>query len=174
MALFYDPGIFMPRTEQAFRGTSWFRSWPGGPYHLHDVEPGGIVYLVDVAAQRIMWRTEVTHMVAVPYEGIGDLSREAKRRWGIDLHSIDMNPGGFAIGWMAKPLVRLNREPRPLPEHLARTVRADESLDLDGWQFGSDLSPAFRYRWSLPDHDASDEHYCTGRSPVGWFAAEAA
>jgi len=171
MALLYDPGIFMPYSEADFHSTSWFRTWLDGPWHLHDTEPGGIVYLVNVATQRILWKTQVTRMVAVPYEGLEGLADEAEKRWGVELMSINMSPGGFTIGWMAQPLEWLDRGPRPLPDHLARTVDANESLDLDGWQFGTQLSPAFRYRWGLPEHDPSDEHFCTGKAPVGWFEA---
>ena len=109
-------------------------------------------------------------MVAVPYEGLGDLTLEVPRRWGVALESIDMNPGGFCIGWMAEPVEYLNAGPLPLPERLASQVTFDSVIDLTGWQFGTDLSPAFRARWGLAEHDLSDEHLCTGRAPLGWFS----
>ena len=67
-------------------------------------------------------------------------------------------------------LVGLAAAPLPLPEHLANQVTFDSVIDLTGWQFDSDLSPAFRARWGLPEHDPSDEHLCTGRAPLGWFS----
>jgi hypothetical protein len=171
MALLMDPGTFMPKHEDDFAETSWFQTWDTGPFHLHDAEPGGTVYLVDVQAQRIVWKTEVVRMVAVPYEALDGFAAEVQRRWGIHLISVDMNPGGFCIGWMAKPIERLNRGPRTLTERLHRTVQPDENLDLTRWQFGEQLSPAFRYRWGLPEVDPSDQHLCTGRAPLGWFEA---
>ena len=171
MALFYDPGQFMPHSEDGFTGASWFRTWPDGPHHLHDVEPGGTVYLVRSGDdQRIMWETRVTHMVAVPYEALDGFADEVNRRWGITLLSIDMQPGGFCIGWKAEPVAYLNRAPRQLPDYLERSLEPGESLDLNGWQFGSGLSAAFRYRWGLPERDPSDQHFCTGRAPIGWFS----
>jgi hypothetical protein len=170
MALLYDPGRFMPTTEADFTGTSWFRTWPDGPYHLHDVEPGGTVYLVRAdSEQRIVWETRVTRMVAVPYEALDGFADEVHRRWDISLESIDMQPGGFCIGWMAEPVARLDRTARELPDYMQRSLAPGETLDLDGWQFGGELTAAFRYRWGLPAHDPSDEHFCTGRAPIGWF-----
>ena len=170
MALFYDSGRFMPSFDEDFEHTSWFRTWPNGPHHLHDVEPGGTVYLVRSGdEQRIMWETRVTRMVAVPYEALEGFADEAQRRWGIDLISVDMQPGGFCIGWMAEPVAYLNRAPRALPDPLQHSLEPGESLALNGWQFGSDLSAAFRSRWGLPDNDPSDQHFCTGRSLIGWF-----
>lgn len=171
MALFYDPSRFMPSFDEDFEHMSWFRTWPNGPHHLHDVEPGGTVYLVRAGTeQRIVWETRVTRMVAVPYEALDGFADEVNRRWGITLLSIDMQPGGFCIGWMAEPVAYLDRGPRELPDYMTRTLAPGESLDLDGWQFGSDLSSAFRYRWGLAGDDPSDDHLCTGRSPIGWFA----
>lgn len=159
MTLLFDATHFMPSTELGFEQTSWFRTWDDGPYHLHDAEPGSIVYLVDVEQQRIVWKAEVTRMVAVPYEGLGDLMVEAKKRWGVDLQSIDMNPGGFTIGWMAMPIERLDRGP----------LSDDPALRLDGWQFGAEVTPEFRRNWGLPEHDESVPHFCTGKAPIGWF-----
>ena len=69
-----------------------------------------------------MWETRVTRMVAVPYEALGGLADEANRRWGIDLISVDMQPGGFCIGWMAEPVAFLDRGPRPLPESMEENL----------------------------------------------------
>ena len=57
MSYLYDPGRFMPASVGQFDGASWLISWSDGPWHLHDVMPGGTVYLVDVQAQRIVWPT---------------------------------------------------------------------------------------------------------------------
>ena len=72
MAFLYDPGDRMPELAADFESMSWLLSWGDGPWHLHDLEVGGTVLLVDVAAQQIVWETRVTHMVAVPYESVGD------------------------------------------------------------------------------------------------------
>lgn len=161
MALLFDANPFMPATEWAFQEASWFRSWNGGPYHLHEVEPGAVVYLVDVGRQRIVWSAEVTHMVAVPYEGLGDLISETQRRWGVNLESVDMTPGGFTIGWRARPIERLDRAP----------LSDDPALRLDGWQYGDELTPEFRRNWGLPAREDDGVHLCAGRAPIGWFAA---
>ena len=140
-------------------------TWTDGPWHLHDMEIGGTVYLVDAgASQRIVWQTRVTHWFAVPYEGIGDLAMEVFTRWGLFIETPEMSPGGFCIGWRAEPVVRLNRGPQPLPDHIA--VGESEILDLDGFQQSEHMSKAFHQRWGLPP---TVESYCTGRSPIGWF-----
>ena len=72
MALLYDPGIFMPATHDDFSATSWLMGWSDGVWCLHDLEPGGTVYLVDVAHQQIVWHTRVTASFAVPYEAVWD------------------------------------------------------------------------------------------------------
>ena len=83
MAFLYDPGIYMPSSVRDFVGSSWMSSWPDGPWHLHDVEIGGMVLLVDAGpAQRIVWQTRVTHTFSVPYEASGELKGEILRRWG--------------------------------------------------------------------------------------------
>ena len=46
MALLYDPGRYMPETAADFDGSSWMLTWDDGPWHVHDVEVGGTVYLV--------------------------------------------------------------------------------------------------------------------------------
>ena len=82
MALLYDPGHLMPADPSDFAAMSWLISWPDGPWHLHDVEVGGTVLLVDSGpAQRIVWETRVTHSFAVPYESVNDLAVEILRRW---------------------------------------------------------------------------------------------
>ena len=54
-------------------GAHVIRAVPGmespGTWHVHDLEVGGTVLLVDSGpAQRIVWETRVTHSFAVPYE----------------------------------------------------------------------------------------------------------
>ena len=111
MAYLYDPGLYMPATAGDFDGSSWMISWPDGPWHLHDVEVGGTVLLVDVDAQRLVWETQVTHAFMVPYEANHDLRSEILRRWGLDANVSEMVPGGFAIGWRARAIRRLDRGP---------------------------------------------------------------
>ena len=165
MALLYDPGSFMPSSAADFDETSWMLTWTDGPWHLHDIEPGGTVYLVRAGAtQRIIWETRVTHSFAVPYEAVGDLATEVFIRWGLIIQTPNMTPGGFCIGWRAEPITRLDRGPRRLPEHLVPD--ADETLDLDGFQQSAHMPSAFHHRWGLPpDPDVM----CTGRPPMGWF-----
>ena len=56
MVLLYDPGTRVPDGPDDFQEMSWLISWPDGPWHLHDVEVGGTVLLVDSgSAQRIVW-----------------------------------------------------------------------------------------------------------------------
>ena len=50
MALLHDPGIRMPAHPSDFRSMSWLISWPDGPWHVHDLEVGGTVLLVDTWA----------------------------------------------------------------------------------------------------------------------------
>lgn len=165
MALLYDPGTFMPHSTADVAGSSWMLTWDSGPWHLHDLEPGGTVFLVRAGnIQRIVWETRVTHSFAVPYEGVADLAMEVLSRWGLVIETPKMNPGGFCIGWRAEPVARLDRTPCPLPEHLSPDD--GEVLDLDGFQQSALMTEAFRHRWSLP---ADPDVLCAGRSPIGWF-----
>jgi hypothetical protein len=163
MAYLYDPGLYMPATAADLDGSSWMISWPDGPWHLHDVEVGGTVLLVNVETQRLVWETKVTHAFMVPYEANHDLRSEIRRRWGLDANVSDMVPGGFAIGWRARAIRHLDRGPVPnvrfVPAH-------DEILDLDGRQQSAHMSEAFVERWGL---GAEPEVFCSGRPAIGWF-----
>ncbi len=161
MALLHDPGIRMPAHESDFSETSWLISWPDGPWHVHDVEVGGTVLLVDASSQRIVWETRVTHSFAVPYESVDDLAVEILRRWGLVVEVPEMVPGGFAIGWRAEPVARLDRGP------IDGVMGVDgEDLSLTGFQQTEHMSDAFNRRWSIGDEP---EVFCTGRPPMGWF-----
>lgn len=168
MALLYDPGTFMPKSTTDFEESSWMLTWRDGPWHLHDVEPGGTVYLVRAGAtQRIVWETRVTHAFGVPYEAVDDLANEVFVRWGLIIQTPQMAPGGFCIGWRAEPVARLDRGPQPLPEDLI--TEDGDMLDLDGFQQSTHMSAAFHLRWGLPpDPDVM----CTGRPPMGWFGPD--
>lgn len=165
MALLYDPGRYMPESATDFAASSWMITWNDGPWHVHDVEVGGTVYLVRAeSTQRIVWETRVTQAFGVPYEAVGDLANEVLIRWGLIIETPEMATGGFCIGWRAEPIARLDRGPQPLAEHT--TLDDDEVLDLDGFQQSPHMSTAFHHRWGLPpDPDV----VCTGRPPIGWF-----
>lgn len=158
MALLYDPGTFMPTSFDAFEQASWMITWTDGPWHLHDLEIGGTVFLVRAGAEQcIEWETRVTQSFAVPYEGIDDLAAEVFHRWGLVIETPDMSPGGFCIGWRAEPVARPHRYALPLPEG---TVPGDDDvLDLDGFQQSAYMSDAFHHRWDLPPEG---EVFCTG------------
>jgi hypothetical protein len=164
MALLYDPGTFMPRSENDFAESSWMLTWSDGPWHLHDVEPGGTVYLVRAGTeQRIVWQTRVTHCFLVPYEAVSDLAVEVRKRWGLVIQTPKMNPGGFCIGWRAEPLAHLDRGPVvPAAEFI---LSEDESLELTGFQQSEQMTYAFRRHWGLP---AEPEVFCAG-AKLGWL-----
>ena len=85
----YDPGDLMPTAPGDFAWSSWLISWPDGPWHLHDVEVGGTVLLVDSGpAQRIVWETRVTHSFGVPLE---------MSPWG---DKFGMCVDKFGVAWM--------------------------------------------------------------------------
>lgn len=164
MALLYDPGKYMPTEEDDFRWTSWMITWPDGPWHLHDLEIGGTVYLVSEEAQRIVWETRVTQTFAVPYEAVNGLAAEVLIRWGLTIETPDMSPGGFCMGWRAEPIGRLDRRPAAIPDHLIAVD--DETLGLDLFQQSAHMSDAFRRRWGLAQEP---EVFCDGRPAIGWF-----
>ena len=165
MALLYDPGTFMPKSTNDFEEASWMLTWRDGPWHLHDVELGGTVYLVRAGTvQRIVWETRVTQAFGVPYEAAHDLANEVLIRWGLIIQTPQMSPGGFCIGWRAEPVARLDRGPQPPPEHLI--AEDGDVVDLDGFQQSTHMSVAFHHRWGLPPDPAV---MCTGRPPMGWF-----
>jgi hypothetical protein len=168
MPLLYDPGEYMPTSIIDFDQMSWMLTWNDGPWHIHDLEPGGTVYLVRAGeTQRIIWETRVTHSFGVPYEAVGDLAAEVRRRWGLRIQTPKMTPGGFCIGWRAEAVDRLEREPRTLPDWI---IPADDDvLDLDGFQQSEHLSAAFNHRWGLP-HEP--DVACTGRPRIGWFGPD--
>ena len=165
MALLYDPGTFMPHSTADFDEASWMLTWSDGPWHLHDVELGGTVYLVRAGStQRIVWETRVTQAFGVPYEAVGDLANEVLIRWGLIIETPQMAPGGFCIGWRAEPVARLDRGPQPPPELIV--PEEGEVLDLDGFQQSTHMSVPFHLGLFLPpDPDV----VCTGRPPMGWF-----
>lgn len=172
MPLLYDPGIFMPTREDDFPETSWMVTWPDGPWHLHDTDPGGTVYLVRAAdVQRIVWETRVVRSFAVPYESVDSLAAEVMCRWGLAIQTDDMSPNGFCIGWQAEPVARLDRGPLPMTDPASASADLEGvviSTDLDGFQFGLELTATFRTRWQLPD---DDNILCGGREPIGWFGS---
>lgn len=161
MALLYNPGRFMPRREHDFLGASWLMGWPDGMWCMHDVQPGGTVYLVDVERQLIVWHTRVTHSFAVPYEAVDDLAAEVERRWGLDIEIGTLPGSGYCVGWRAE-----------LVERIDRTLASDpldtsgEDLRLDGFQLTNDASPLFTRRWDLT---TEEPHWCTGIPRLGWF-----
>jgi hypothetical protein len=164
VALLYDPGKYMPDSEEAFDSMSWMLTWPDGPWHLHDVEPGGSVYLVRAGSvQEIVWETRVTHTFGVPYEALGDLANEVFVRWGLVIETPKMSPGGYCIGWRAAPVQKLDRGPQHRSDRL--TTGDGENLDLTGFQETADMSAAFRDRWSLL---AEPDLICAGRPVLGW------
>ena len=173
MALLYDPGTFMPRHHDEFSWMSWMMTWPTGPWHLHDLMPGGTVYLVRAGStQRIMWETTVVRSFAVPYEAVGSLAAEVWLRWGLTIDTRNMNAGGFCIGWQAEPVALLDRGPIESADSTTEVAsdRTSEVLDLDGFQQTDEMTPEFLRRWGLT-HD--DDAFCTGRSPIGWFGSAA-
>lgn len=164
MPLLYDPGKFMPESDGEFAGFSWMLTWPDGPWHIHDVEPGGTVYLVRAGSeQRLVWETRVTHCFLVPYEAVNDLAVEVLGRWGLSIQTPNMVPGGFCIGWRAEPIEHLDRG--PLVPAAELILAEGESIDLTGFQHGYDLTPNFRSHWGLPDEP---ERFCSG-ARLGWF-----
>jgi len=165
MVLLYDPGKYMPESADDFSGTSWMITWATGPWHLHDVEPGGTVFLVRAGAtQEVVWKTRVTHSFGVPYEAVHDLANEVLLRWGLAIETPKMSPGGYCIGWRAEPIVRLDRGPRPLPEHMVPAD--DDMLDLDGFQQSDQMSAAFLHRWGVA---SEADVMCSGRPIIGWL-----
>ena len=165
MVLLYDADGRMPDAPDDFPAMSWLISWPDGPWHVHDVEVGGTVLLVDSRpAQRIVWETRVTHSFAVPYESVNDLAAEIFQRWGLVVETPEMVHGVFSIGWRAECVARLDRDPLEMPAS-SPTDEADE-LDLRGFQQSAHMSPAFNKRWGIGDEP---EVFCSGRPPMGWF-----
>ena len=165
MAFLYDPGVYMPSSVGDFKGSSWMISWSDGPWHLHDVEVGGTVLLVDAGpAQRIVWQTRVTHTFSVPYEASGGLKGEILRRWGLNANVSEMVAGGFSIGWRAEYVARLDRGPVLIPDRLMSDE--GETLELTGDQQSAHASAAFRHRWGI---DPEPELMCSGRAAIGWF-----
>jgi len=155
----------MPVVPDDFQLMSWLISWPDGPWHLHDVEVGGTVLLVDSGpAQRIVWETRVTHSFAVPYESVNDLAAEIFRRWGLVVETPEMVPGGFSIGWRAEGVDRLDRSALETSPVLV-TEEPDE-VDLSGFQQSAHMSAAFNKRWGIVDER---EVFCSGRPRMGWF-----
>ena len=155
----------MPVVPDDFQLMSWLISWPDGPSHLHDVEVGGTVLLVDSGpAQRIVWETRVTHSFAVPYESVNDLAAEIFRRWGLVVETPEMVPGGFSIGWRAECVARLDRSAL-VTSPVLRTHEPDE-VDLSGFQQSAHMSAAFNKRWGIVDER---EVFCSGRPRMGWF-----
>lgn len=168
MALLYDPGIFMPATHAHFSATSWMMGWSDGVWCLHDLEPGGTVYLVDVAHQQIVWHTRVTASFAVPYEAVGSLAHEVSRRWGLTVDTGDLPPSGYCVGWRAEPIARLDREPiQELDHETGIRLNNNARFRLDGFQFTTDLPEGFLRHWGIED-DTSP--WCSGRPRLGWFA----
>ena len=165
MAYLYDPGRFMPKSADEVAEMSWLVSWPNGPWHMHDIEIGGTVYLVDAGpAQRILWRTEVTHCFSVPYESSLDLRHAITRRWAVDPDVSEVVPSGFAIGWRAKFVEQLDRGPIDMPDW--EPSEGDDTLELTGRQQTEHMSRNFRRCWAL---GPEPEVWCTGRPPLGWF-----
>lgn len=163
MALLYDPGIRMPNDPSDFPAMSWLLSWDDGPWHVHNLEIGGTVLLVDSGpAQRIIWETRVTHSFAVPYESVDDLAVEIFRRWGLVVDTPEMVPGGFSVGWRAECVARLDREP------LDGAPESDdgEDLRLTGFQESEHMSDAFNRRWGIGEQPVV---FCGGQPPLGWF-----
>jgi len=161
MALLYDPGGFMPTTPDAFEGASWMMGWNDSLWCMHDIRPGGTVYLVSVAQQRIVWETEVVASFAVPYEAVHDLALEVFLRWGLAIDTGTLPPSGYCVGWKAAPRTLRSSGLEPDPED-----RSGEDLALSGFQFTADASPLFMRRWGLR---AEEPHWCTGQVEVGWF-----
>jgi len=168
MALLYDPGVFMPKSAAADGEMSWLMSWSTGPWHIHDIELGGTVYLIDAGpAQRMMWRTKVTHCFSVPYESSLDLANEIARRWGVNADISEMLPSGFGVGWRAEFVERLDRGPRAMPDW--EPCEGDEDLDLKHFQLSEHMTESRRQCWSL---EPEPEVWCTGRPPLGWFGPD--
>lgn len=161
MALLHAPGRYMPSTSSSFPFHSWLIGWDSGPYCMHDLEPGGTVYLVDDERQTIVWETRVTSSFAVPYEALGGLVAEVQARWGLLIEPDSLPPGGFCVGWRAEPVAWLDRGLAADP-----LDGAVEDLRLDGFQFTQECSPLFRRCWGLPEEEP---HWCDGRPRLGWF-----
>lgn len=159
MALLYDPGEFMPRTERDFRTFSWVMAWPLGPVHVHDIRPGGTVLLVDSTRQRIVWHTRVTQCHAVPYEASASLALETERRWGLLPDVTHLGDGGFAIGWRAEAVARLDLSASDIEEVEGLT----DDLALTGYQFLDEVGPFFRRHWGLDAVDGldADDGWCS-------------
>jgi hypothetical protein len=162
MALLYDPGAFMPKHESDFDGASWMMGWDDGAWCMHDIRPGGAVYLVSTEHQRIVWETEVVESFAVPYEAVDDLALEVFLRWGLAIDTGTLPPSGYCVGWRARPIERCSTTLAPDLDDTS-----GEDLSLNGFQFTTEASPQFLRRWSLP---TPATHWCTGRVEFGWFS----
>lgn len=168
MSLLYDPGYFMPNSADDIASMSWLVSWSTGPFHVHDIEIGGTVYLIDAGpAQRIVWRTEVTHSFGVPYESSLDLRSAIATRWAIDADIHELVPSGYAIGWRAKFVERLDRGPIDLPGW--EPSEGDDSLELTQFQQSEHATKNFRRCWAL---EPEPEVWCTGRPTLGWLGPD--
>ncbi len=109
----------------------------------------------------MVWETRVSHSFAVPYESVDDLAVEIFRRWGLVVETPEMVPGGFAIGWRAECVARLDREPID-----GVSGNDGEDLGLTSFQQTEHMSDAFNKRWAIGDEP---EVFCTGRPRLGWF-----
>jgi hypothetical protein len=147
IGVLFSPSTPMPRSTQAVEDSVWYAVWPSPWDSASVLAPLRSVFLVDAEAGVVEWQTEITDVVAVPFESVDAFRDLIARRWG---HPVTRVTGteprpGWGVAWRAAPV-----------RHLG-VSRPEGAEALRSWDLVSDLDEVWRtalgYASPLPESD---------------------
>lgn len=134
IGVLFSPSTPMPRTAQAVHDSVWYAVWSSPWDSASVLAPLRSVFLIDSEAGVVEWETEITDVVAVPFESVDAFRDLITRRWG---HPVTRVAGaeprpGWGVAWRAVPV-----------RHLG-VSRPEGAGTLKSWDLVSDLDEAWR------------------------------
>lgn len=134
IGVLFSPSTPMPRSAREVEHSVWYAVWPAPWDSASVLAPLRSVFLIDSEAGVVGWQTEITDVVAVPFESVDAFRDLIARRWG---HPVTRVAGteprpGWGIAWRALPVRRLG------------VSRPNGAGALRSWDLVSDLDEAWR------------------------------
>ena len=160
IGVLFAPSTPMPRTAQAVQDSAWYAVWSAPWDSANVLAPLRSVFLIDAGAGVVEWETEITDVVAVPFESVDAFRDLITRRWG---HPVTRVTGteprpGWGVAWRAVPVRYLGLSS---PEGAGA---------LQSWNLVSDLDEVWRTALGYASTESeSDRGPSTAADTDHWF-----
>ena len=134
MGLIFTPSTPMPAREEVLESMVWYCVWDR-PWNSHRLlARGSTVFLYDAGREVVRWETELTEVLAVPFESSDSFRDHVRRKWGQWVTPLgDDGPlPGWGVAWRARAVRRVDVT-RPVGSPPLEQWTPTCTLD-DGWR----------------------------------------